>query len=204
MLAKRFDRAQLTPGRCQLPIHEELVLVLGCPLDREPQRTRWKPPIEDLQAPNRDLDLEFAICGVEMRRVMIIEVHLDDDAKEARYLGHRPKIGTRTHPRLKCHSSANHLASGCEAVPAMLVQNRGRCGRRNGSGRRPYDGSMNDGRPHVDRPPGACEHNGFVRFESMDDTAEVREWSEHWDAKRAAQSVLLSDDVHINGDPSGS
>jgi len=35
--------------------------VLGRPFDRETQGARWKSPIEDLKAPNRDLDLEFTV-----------------------------------------------------------------------------------------------------------------------------------------------
>jgi len=63
--------------------------MLGGPFDRETQSTRWKPPVEDLKAPDRDLNLEFAVHGVEVGRVVIIEVHPDDDPKEARDLRHR-------------------------------------------------------------------------------------------------------------------
>ena len=66
MLAKGLDSPQPLASRCQLPIHEKLLLVLGRPLDRQTQRARWKPPIEDLQAPNRDRDLELAVDSMEM------------------------------------------------------------------------------------------------------------------------------------------
>ena len=74
--------------------------MLGRPLDRETQGTRRKPPVEDLQASNRDLDLEFAVYGVEMGWVMIIEVHPDDDPKEARNLRHRATVRTAACVRL--------------------------------------------------------------------------------------------------------
>jgi len=82
MLAKRLNAPQLLASRCQLPIYEELLLVLGRPFDRQTQRARWKLPIQDLQALNRDLDLEFAVDSMKMWWVMILEVHADDDPEE--------------------------------------------------------------------------------------------------------------------------
>jgi hypothetical protein len=34
------------------------------------------------EALNRDLDLEFTVLSVEMWRVMVVEVHSDDDSEE--------------------------------------------------------------------------------------------------------------------------
>lgn len=62
--------------------------MLGRPLDRETESARREPPVEDLEAPNRNLDLEFAVHGVEVRRVMVVEVHLDNDPEEPRDLRH--------------------------------------------------------------------------------------------------------------------
>jgi hypothetical protein len=83
MLAKGLDSPQPLASRCQLPIDKKLLLVLGRPLDRQTQRARWKPPIQDLKPPNRDLDLELAIDSMEMGRVMILEVHSDNDTEES-------------------------------------------------------------------------------------------------------------------------
>jgi hypothetical protein len=88
MLAKRLDPSQSLTGRRQLPIREELVPVLRCPLDRETERSRGKPTVEDLEASDGDLDLEFAVHSVEVRRMVIVEVHADDDPEESRDLRH--------------------------------------------------------------------------------------------------------------------
>jgi hypothetical protein len=88
MLAKRLDSLQSLASRRQLPVEQEFIPVLGRPLDRETQCARREPPVEDFQPANRDLDFEFAVYGMEMRRVVIIDVHPDHDPEEARDLGH--------------------------------------------------------------------------------------------------------------------
>ena len=82
MLAKRVDSPQQLAGRRQLPIRAELVPVLGGPLDGETKGTGREPAIKDLKALDRDLDFELPVLGMEMGRVMIIEMHADDDPKE--------------------------------------------------------------------------------------------------------------------------
>ena len=44
MLAKRCDRVQQLAGGRQLPVHQELGLMLGRPFDRQTQRSRRQPP----------------------------------------------------------------------------------------------------------------------------------------------------------------
>jgi hypothetical protein len=92
MLAKRLDSPQSLTSRRQLPVQQELIPVLSRPFDRETEGPGWELPVEDLETANRDLDFEFAVHGVEVRRVVIIEVHPDDDPEEARDLRHRATV----------------------------------------------------------------------------------------------------------------
>ena len=64
----------------------------GGPLDGETQGAGGEAPVDDLKALDRDLDLELPVLGMEVGRVMIIEVHPDDDPKESRDLGHRETV----------------------------------------------------------------------------------------------------------------
>jgi hypothetical protein len=46
----------------------------ACPRPNEPQRTRWKPPIENAQRGELDLSNLIAVLGVEVRRRMLSRV----------------------------------------------------------------------------------------------------------------------------------
>ena len=94
MLAKRLDSPQPLSGGCQLPVFLKLGPVLCRPLDGEPERPRWKAAVQDLETRNRNLDLELAVDGMEMRWVVIVEVHPDRDPEEARDLRHRATVRT--------------------------------------------------------------------------------------------------------------
>ena len=94
MLAKRLDSAQPLAGGCQLPIFEKLRPVLRRPLDGEPERPRWKSPVQDLETCDRNLDFELAVDRMEMWWIVILEVHPYRDPEEARDLRHRAKVRT--------------------------------------------------------------------------------------------------------------
>ena len=60
----------------------------SCPCPDEPQRKRWKGPIENAQSGELDLRDLVAILGVEVRRRMIGAVHPYDDSVERGQTGH--------------------------------------------------------------------------------------------------------------------
>ena len=67
-----------------------------------PRALEGSCPSQDLQASDRDLDLELPVHRVEVRRVVIVEVHSDDDPKEATDLRHRCTV--RICPYLRLNS----------------------------------------------------------------------------------------------------
>jgi hypothetical protein len=82
-LRQWVDRKQGLVGACPLPVVHQLFLVAGCPLDDHPEGSRWQVPTEDLSCLYVYLGLVFAVDGVEMGWVVIVKVHLNDDAVEA-------------------------------------------------------------------------------------------------------------------------
>lgn len=94
MLAKGLYSPQPLSSGCQLPVFEKLRPVLCRPLDREPERPRWKSPVQDLETCDRNLDLVLAIDSMEMWWVVILEVHPNRDPEEARDLRHRATVRT--------------------------------------------------------------------------------------------------------------
>lgn len=73
MLAKGLDAPQLPPAFREIPVGEELVAMQCGPFDREAERARREPALEDLQANDPDLDLELAVLRVEVRRPVVVE-----------------------------------------------------------------------------------------------------------------------------------
>jgi hypothetical protein len=67
----------------------------SCPCPDEPQRTRWKGPIENAQSGELDLRDLVAILGVEVRRGVIGAVHPYDDSVERGQTGHCAIAGYR-------------------------------------------------------------------------------------------------------------
>ena len=60
----------------------------GRPLDYESHRARWQPTGEDGQVADIDQSKGAAVLRMEVRRVVIVEEHLDDDAEEPADLRH--------------------------------------------------------------------------------------------------------------------
>ena len=60
----------------------------GRPLDHESHRARWQPTGEDGQVADIDQSKGVAVLRMEVRRVVIVEEHLDDDVEETADLRH--------------------------------------------------------------------------------------------------------------------
>lgn len=80
LLFERFDAMEGLVLHCQIPKFKQLGLMQSSPFNNHAQDTRRRVAGNDHQSPNIHLRLEFAILGVEMRRKMIAEEHLDADA----------------------------------------------------------------------------------------------------------------------------
>ena len=78
---------QLTrPG--QFPVSAQLVSVKHRPLQNEGERTPRQLSPEDVESVNADESLVLLIDRVEVRGLMIVEEHPDDDPEESAQLRH--------------------------------------------------------------------------------------------------------------------
>lgn len=93
MLGQRLDRRQGLQFPGAHPVISELIGMESCPRSDEPQRTRWKRPIEYAQRGELDLRDLVAVLGVEVRRRMIGAVHPYDDSVERGQARHRAIVG---------------------------------------------------------------------------------------------------------------
>jgi len=96
MLGQRLDRRQGFQCLGTHPVIGELLGMESCPRSDEPQRTRWKRPIENAQSGELDLRNLVAVLGVEVRRRMIGAVHPYDDSVERGQARHRAIVGYST------------------------------------------------------------------------------------------------------------
>jgi hypothetical protein len=96
MLGKRFDRRQGLQCLGTHPVIGELLGMESCPRSDEPQRTRWKRPVENAQSGELDLRNLVAVLGVEVRRRMIGAVHPYDDSVERGQTRHRAIVDYST------------------------------------------------------------------------------------------------------------
>jgi len=60
----------------------------GRPLNHESRHARGQPAGEDGQVADIDQSKVAGVLGMEVRGIVIVEEHLDDDAKEAADLRH--------------------------------------------------------------------------------------------------------------------
>lgn len=93
---------------CPLPLLREFLLVKGRPFRHETHRARRQPSRDNCKAVYRDPCLEFCVLGMEVRRRVIGEIHLDRDAVETADLRHpRESLGAPgTTPQATCRSDA--------------------------------------------------------------------------------------------------
>ena len=59
-----------------------------CPLRDQSPDARWQGAIEDRAFFDRNDCAPLVVSHVEMGRVVLVEIHADDDAEESTYFGH--------------------------------------------------------------------------------------------------------------------
>ena len=72
----------------QLPIRQEFNLMLGNPLDHESECPRFNAPVQHLPCANVDCHLLPAILCMEVRRVVFMKEHGNNNAIESAYFQH--------------------------------------------------------------------------------------------------------------------
>lgn len=71
------------------PINKQFRLMQRCPFNDETQCAWRKGTREDREPIDVNQDFVFAIKRMEMRRIVIVKKHLDDNSEEPGYLRHR-------------------------------------------------------------------------------------------------------------------
>ena len=85
---KRRDLLKDLPCPCFIPVSDEFLLVERRPFDHKPCDTGWQATREDREVVNINQRNVSAVFRVEMWRIVVIEEHLNDDAKESTDLRH--------------------------------------------------------------------------------------------------------------------
>ena len=83
-----------------MPVVHQILLMKRSPFQDHGRRTIRELPLEDNDGINSDLRLIPCIEGVEMRRIMLVEIHTNHDAKETKKRltsGIRPYANTPFH-----------------------------------------------------------------------------------------------------------
>jgi len=75
---------------CPLPIVKQFILVLRCPFDDKSKRSWRQVAREDSKGVYVNQHLILSIKRMEVRRIVIIEKHLDDDPIKSGNLRHTP------------------------------------------------------------------------------------------------------------------
>lgn len=102
MLAERRNLHERQPCLRPLPIQPEIVDVDRGPFDHQGESAWREPAGDDLMRSNRDDRLGSGVTGMEVGRQVVIDVHLDHDAEEARDLGHVATVVTMAYRSLTC------------------------------------------------------------------------------------------------------
>lgn len=82
MLFERSDSLERLLGAGPFPVSEELLLVQGRPLDHEAAHARRQATGKRREIADIDQCKIVAVLRVEVRRIVILEEHLDADAEE--------------------------------------------------------------------------------------------------------------------------
>lgn len=93
MLGQRLNRRQRLQFLGARPVIGELIGMEACPRPDEPQRTRWKRPIEYSQRRELDLSDLIAVLCMEVGRRMIGAIHPYNDSVERGQTRHRAIVG---------------------------------------------------------------------------------------------------------------
>jgi len=88
ILRQRVDRLGSAAVLRALPISFQFLAVQTCPLVHEPECTTRQRADDHRPVANRDRGMMLGVLGVEMGRVVVIEVHRDHDAVEEADPGH--------------------------------------------------------------------------------------------------------------------
>ena len=71
-----------------MPVAHQLLLMKGRPFHHHGRRAIRDVPLESNDGINSDLRLIPGIDGVEVRRIMVVEIHTNDNAEETADLWH--------------------------------------------------------------------------------------------------------------------
>jgi hypothetical protein len=118
MLVQRLDWRQRLQCLGAHPVISEFLGMEARPRPDEPQRARWKRPIENPQGGELDLSDLITVLGVEVRWRMIGTVHPDDDSVERGEARHRGIVGYSAADMIHPRSNSVTLLPG---VPAGRV-----------------------------------------------------------------------------------
>jgi hypothetical protein len=81
------------------PVFNQLVVVLGSPLQHESERAPGHGSAKDSQRLDANDRLEFAVAGMEVRRFVFAPVHRDNDTEKRADRGH---LGFFAYPIRTC------------------------------------------------------------------------------------------------------
>lgn len=86
---ERFDLVQPLEVAGLPPQPHEFLLVKGCPLGYQTERPPWKATRDQGQSIDLDPGLLSPVLSVEMRGIVVVEIHSDDDAVESADFRHQ-------------------------------------------------------------------------------------------------------------------
>jgi hypothetical protein len=90
MLLQGWNPLRRFVGMKPTPVFDQLRLVKSSPLDDQRQGTRRKIAPKHAGWPDLEPGFSTSVVGMEMRRLVIEEVHADHDPEESRDFRHRP------------------------------------------------------------------------------------------------------------------
>jgi len=96
----RIVDANVEASRMYGYLREELLLMKCCPLNHESHHARRQAPGEDGQVADIDQGKVTAVLRMEVRRIVIVEEHLDDNAEEPADFRHGQAPGATRGKRL--------------------------------------------------------------------------------------------------------
>jgi hypothetical protein len=94
ILRQRVDGFGRTPVLCPLPVGFQLLAVQSRPLGYELERTTREAADQHLIAADHNRRVMLGVFGVEVGRIVVVEVHRDDDPVEEADAGHGAIMST--------------------------------------------------------------------------------------------------------------
>jgi hypothetical protein len=123
ILRQRVDGLWRAPVLCSLPVCFQLLPVQARPLGHELERATRKTADQHLIAADHDCRVMLGVFGVEVGRVVVVEVHRDDDSVEEADAGHGAIMSVAADGEWAgASTSTERLGGNSEADPDSMAR----------------------------------------------------------------------------------